>query len=439
MKPLAVTGVGCVSPLGVGLEALVRAFEDPAAARRRAFGGEPTVLVRDELPDAHGAEVWGFDVAEHIGPKGHRNFDRLTKYLIVAGKRALEDAGVKRDGEFVSSLRPEQVGICSSTAYGSLDSITELNLVAELEDPRYINPARFPNTVINAAAGYVSIWEDLRAPNATIVDGHCGAIDAVLSCETHLAHRRADGFLVGGGDALTEPLYLALARLGAIAAGDANWAPGDPESRGLHLGEGAAYLMVERVADARARGANVRAEIVGYGTAFEPPSRQGRLLHASQPAVSRAIRAALEDAAMTADDVDVVGFVGRRPPAVRPRRARGDRRSVRRSTGRDRCAEVDLRRVLQRCGGADPRLRGRVARGRPGRAHPSRRTRAVRDGARHCARLLRQRQRGHPAPPALRIRLSSLPLPGSWSRRLRRLHRVSWTLRRPIPASKSRA
>ena len=58
-------------------------------------------------------------------------------------------------GAFVGPLRPDQIGVCSSTAYGSLDSITELNLVAELEDPRYINPARFPNTVINAAAGYV--------------------------------------------------------------------------------------------------------------------------------------------------------------------------------------------------------------------------------------------------------------------------------------------
>ena len=159
MRPLAITGVGQVSPLGLGLEALREAFADPEAAAKRAFTGEPEVLTREKFPEAHSAEVWGFDPNAHLGDKGHRNFDRLTKYLIVAAKLALEDAGVKKDGEFVGALAPEQVGICSSTAYGSLDSITELNLVAELEDPRYINPARFPNTVINAAAGYVSIWE----------------------------------------------------------------------------------------------------------------------------------------------------------------------------------------------------------------------------------------------------------------------------------------
>ncbi|MFK7992117.1 MAG: beta-ketoacyl synthase N-terminal-like domain-containing protein [Sandaracinaceae bacterium] len=306
MKPLAVTGVGAVTPVGLGIEALERAFRDVDVAAVRAFAGEPTVLSPDKFPEAHTAEVWGFDAKEQLGPKGHRNFDRLTKYLIVAAKDALEDAGAKANREWIGALKPEQVGICSSTAYGSLDSITELNLVAELEDPRYINPARFPNTVINAAAGYVSIWEDLRAPNATIVDGNCGAIDAVLSCETHLAHRRADAFLVGGGDVLTEPLYLAFRRLGAIAAGDARWAPGEETSQGLHLGECAAYLMVERVADAAARGARVRAHIAGYGTAFDAPKLEARLLHVSSAAIARAIRGALNDAGMSRDDIDVV-------------------------------------------------------------------------------------------------------------------------------------
>lgn len=312
---LAITGVGAVSPLGVGADALREGFADPRAAAERAFGGESTVLDAEKFPEAHVAEVWGFDAKKEMGAKGHRNLDRLTKYLIVAGSRALTDAGVKDGKGFVSTLAPEQIGVCSSTAYGSLDSITELNLVAELEDPRYINPARFPNTVINAAAGYVSIWEDLRAVNATIVDGNCGAIDAVLSCETHLAHRRADAFLVGGGDVLTEPLYLALRRLGAIAGGASKWAPGARDSKGLHLGEGAAYLMVERVADAEARGASVRAILAGYGTAFDPPRKQSRLLHASGAAVSRAIQGALDDAGLAAGDVDVVcSSLGGLPP-----------------------------------------------------------------------------------------------------------------------------
>lgn len=306
MKPLAITGIGAVSPVSLDWEGLVAALRDPDGARARAFSGPCAALPADKLPGAVAAEVRGFDAVALLGEKGHRNFDRLTKYLIVAAKRALESADLKSEGKLTGKLGPDQIGICSSTAYGSLDSITELNIVAEREDPRYINPARFPNTVINAAAGYVSIWEDLRAPNVTIVDGNCGALDAVLTCETHLAHRRGDAFLVGGGDVLSEPLYVAFQRLGALAEGSAEWMPGSADSTGLHLGEGAAYLCVERRSEAEARGARVRAVIAGYGTAFEPPKEEALLLNATPIAVARAIRLALDDAGLPPSSVDAV-------------------------------------------------------------------------------------------------------------------------------------
>jgi len=297
VRPLAITGLGVVSPVGVGREAFVAALGDPSAAAKSAFDGEHTAFDPDKVKDPRAAEVWGFDAKEYLGQKGLRNFDRLTKFLIVAGKHALEDAGVKKDGEFVA-YAPKRVGICSSTAYGSLDAITELNLVAELEDPRYINPSRFPNTVINAAAGYVSIWEDLRAPNVTVVDGNCGALDTVLSCETHLTHGRADAFLVGGGEPLSSPLYLAYRKLGAVAESD--------DAPGLHFGEGAAYVCVERPVAARARGADILAYIAGYGTAFEAPLSPAALVHASADPVRRAIEDALEDASLSRADVDAV-------------------------------------------------------------------------------------------------------------------------------------
>ncbi|MEM9192946.1 MAG: beta-ketoacyl synthase N-terminal-like domain-containing protein [Myxococcota bacterium] len=290
---LAITGVGVVSPLGVGRPAFEASLANPEAAREKAFG-TPTVLDREKVGEAWAAEAWDFDAPSYLGKKGLRNFDRLTRFLVVAGKHALEDAGIKRDGEFVA-YGPSRVGICSSTAYGSLDAITELNLVAELEDPRYINPSRFPNTVINAAAGYVSIWEDLRAPNVTVVDGNCGALDAVVTSETHLAHRRGDVFLVGGGEVLSEPLYLAFKKLGVVA---------DREGEGFRFGEGAAYLVVERPEGAAGREATVLGTIAGYGTAFSPPASDAVLVHASSDSVVRAIRDALQDAGL--ERVDVV-------------------------------------------------------------------------------------------------------------------------------------
>ncbi|MFW6051168.1 MAG: beta-ketoacyl-[acyl-carrier-protein] synthase family protein [Myxococcota bacterium] len=299
MRPLAVTGLGVVSPLGVGREGFFAALGDPAAAERTAFAGTPTVVAEGAAPGGTVAEVWDFDPARWLGPKGHRNLDRLTKFLIVAAKHALEDAGLAGDGE-LRGVSAERVGVCAATAYGSLDAITELNRVAELEDPRYINPTRFPNTVINSSAGYVSIWIGLRAPNTTIVDGNCGALDAVLSAETHIGHGRGDVFLVGGGEVVSEPLVVAFRKLGALAD-----ARGDVEG-GLRIGEGAGFLCVEAPESARARGARVLAILTGYGTAFEPPASEAALVHASSDAVRRAVSAALREAGIGPGDVDVV-------------------------------------------------------------------------------------------------------------------------------------
>jgi 3-oxoacyl-[acyl-carrier-protein] synthase II len=305
MLPLAVTGLGIVSPFGIGRRDFVAALGAPEAASQRAFSGARSVLNEPRFELARVAEVPEFDATQYLGDKGLRNLDRATKMLVVAAKHALEDAGLKREGEFVA-LPSERIGVCAATAYGSLDSITEINRVAELEHPRYLNPSRFPNTVINAAAGYVSIWEGLEGPNVTIVDGNCGGIDAVLTAETHLATGRADALLVGGFEVLNEPLYLAFAKLGLISEGDAPSLPGEVVSRGTHLGEGAALLVLELAEAARARGAEVLAEVVGFGSAFEPPSSDAQLVHASDKAVERAVRAALRDAGLEAQDIDLV-------------------------------------------------------------------------------------------------------------------------------------
>ncbi len=288
---LAVTGVGLVSPLGLGLSALAEVATE--AARERAFGSVPTVVSPGAALGTRIAEVWGFDPSAHLGAKGHRNFDRLTKLQIVAAKQALEDAGIKSEGKFVA-LDPARVGVCSATAYGSLEEITELNRVAELEDPRYINPTRFPNTVINSAAGYVSIWEDLRAPNTTLVDGNTGALDGVLHAAVHLEQGRADAMVVGGGEVITEPLLIALRRLGLT------------ELPGFGLGEGAAFVVLERAASASARGRTARAFVLGYGSAFDAPEREAAVVHVDAGIIDRAIRGALVDADLSPGDVDLV-------------------------------------------------------------------------------------------------------------------------------------
>ena len=192
------------------------------------------------------------------------------------------------------------MGLVISNAYGSLEAITELDRVAVLEDARYINPARFPLTVSNSAAGYVSIWEDLRALNVSVSDGNCGALDAFGCADLFLASGRADALLVGGAEAMSEGLFAAFLRLRGPLRNR-----GSRSARAL-LGEGAALLAVETRQSARARGATELAEIVGYGSAFDPPDPEGVLVRPSSEAAEQAIAAALADAGVEPGAVDVV-------------------------------------------------------------------------------------------------------------------------------------
>lgn len=298
MKPRAITGLGIVSPLGIGREPFFRAMQAPTLlADAPPFAVETFDGTKYEGADV--AEVRAFDPAKYLGDKGLRTLDRLTKLLVVAARFAMHDAGFKKDNQYVQSS-PDRVGVCCSNAYGSLEAITELDRVAQLEDARYINPAKFPNTVANSASGYVSIWEDLRALNVSVSDGNCGALDTVACADIYLDAGRADAILVGGGEAISEPLFVAFLKLGALAADH------PPVVQGTRLGEGAVFLAMEPLALAHARGAHVRAEVTGYGTAFVPPESEASLIHPSPEAAERAIRSALADAGIGPDEVDVV-------------------------------------------------------------------------------------------------------------------------------------
>ena len=295
MQPRAVTGLGIVSTIGIGREAFFRGLASPTPALERPHRAIEA-FDASAYAGARVAEITDFDPTKFLGEKGLRTLDRLTKMLVVSARLALHDAGLKKDNAFVS-LAPERAGIVCSNAYGSLEAVTELDRVAVLEDARYINPAKFPNTVSNSASGYASIWEDLRALNVSVSDGNCGALDAVACADIYLETDRADVLLVGGAEALSEALFLAFRRFGA---------PITTAKASTLLGEGAALLCVEPLAKAQARNANVRAVITGYGTAFVAPPGEGSLISASSESLERAITSALEESGTKPSSIDVV-------------------------------------------------------------------------------------------------------------------------------------
>jgi 3-oxoacyl-[acyl-carrier-protein] synthase II len=350
VRPRVVTGIGVASALGVGRASFFDAMR--AGTPPNMNDGSAETFDASKYTQGVGgvriAEVRGFDATKYLGDKGLRSLDRLTKLLVVAARLALHDARLKKDGAWLTQGAcdkpwPDRVGIVVSNAYGSLEAISELHRVALLEDARYINPSRFPLTVSNSAAGYVSIWEQLRAVNVTVSDGNCGGLDAVACADVLLDNARADALLVGGAEAMSEALFVALYRLGATgsAAGKQPISPLRPHAdaacpdfpSGACIGEGAALVVLETREASRARGTESLAEVIGYGTAFATPEREASLVVATPEALAHAIAAALADAGVDAQDIDVVvsGASGLQPFDE------AELLAIRRSVGDDAC------------------------------------------------------------------------------------------------------
>jgi 3-oxoacyl-(acyl-carrier-protein) synthase len=281
---LVITGYGIVSTVGVGNDAFESAL--PHAERHTATKASS---------DAVGAplirEIPEFDPAPWLGDKGLRSLDRLTKELVLAARFALHDAGLKKDGAYVG-VDAEAIGFCCSNAYGSLEAINELDRVAVLEDARYINPSKFPNTVSNTAAGYASIWEDVRALNVSVSDGNCGALDTFVLARQFFETDRASVLAVGGGEALSESIALAFGRLGSLVSE-------------CVIGEGASFAIVETEAHAAQRGAKAIAEVLGASTTFGATASDS-LFVPSERALVRAIDEVCAQAGISADSVDAV-------------------------------------------------------------------------------------------------------------------------------------
>ena len=160
---------GSASALGIGREAFFRALDGaPRASRRAARSPIESFDASKYDGRARSPRCRDFDATKYLGDKGLRTLDRLTKLLVVAARLGAARRGLQEGQRVRPRSRRSASASCCSNAYGSLEAITELDRVAKLEDARYINPAKFPNTVANSASGYVSIWEDLRALNVSV-------------------------------------------------------------------------------------------------------------------------------------------------------------------------------------------------------------------------------------------------------------------------------
>jgi 3-oxoacyl-[acyl-carrier-protein] synthase II len=295
---IVVTGVGVVSPLGVGREVFWHGL-------KAGLDGIVDISIFDtsNLPCHKAGQVKDFFPEQSLGRKGLKYLDRCAQLLGVATGLALADAGL--------SIQPADnsaTGLVVGTAFGGLNSICRFDQQALTQGPHYVNPMDFPNTVINSAAGQTAIRYGLVGLNATITAGCTSSLHAIKYGVDSIRTGQAAIVLAGGVEELNFALYLGFCKLGILSGSRQGQvervAPFDAHRNGLILGEGAALIVLETLEGARARNAKVYAEVLGFGNCHDErhPCRDSR----GEAGASRAMRLALQDAGVDSQDVDFI-------------------------------------------------------------------------------------------------------------------------------------
>ena len=297
-KRVVVTGIGVVAPNGVGKE------EFWGNCFAGVSGIKPITLFDTSKYRCHLAgEVSNFQPEQYLGPKGLRNLDRTTLLSLVAAKLAIDDAHLE-----ITDANRNDIGVVLGSTMGSVHSISEFDRVGLREGPRYVNPAHFPNAVINSPASQVAIRFKLRGLNSTISTGFTASLDAIGYAIDMLRLGRVKTLLVGGVEELCLETFLGFYKLGFLATSQNGYPPAyEPFGRnrcGALLGEGAVFVVLELLEDAMTRGASVCAELLGYGTQFHSASLYRYDPQAQGPIA--AVRQALEDAGLSPEDIDYI-------------------------------------------------------------------------------------------------------------------------------------
>lgn len=301
---VAVIGLGLVTPGGVGVEASWAAVQKgtSTAAHDPELAGNPVAI---------SCRVPGFDPDALLGARRALRLDRYVQLALVAAHEATADAGLDP-----SAWDDGRVGVVIGTAGGGLRTFEAQQQALLDEGPSQVSPLLLPMYLPNMVAGQIAIEFGARGPNLVVSTACASGATAIGAARDLLNSGRCDLVLAGGTEALLEPLTMAgFARMGALSRlEDPATAsrPFDADRDGFVAAEGAAVLVLQRAADARADARRIRGRIVGYGASADAyhitkPDPEGR-------GAAAAIQAALSDADASVDDVQHVNAHGTSTP-----------------------------------------------------------------------------------------------------------------------------
>ncbi|MGR5062559.1 beta-ketoacyl-ACP synthase II [Photobacterium sp. DNB22_13_2] len=307
-RRVVVTGMGMLSPVGNSVESSWKAllagtsgistiehFDASAFATR--FAG----LVKD------------FNCEEYMTKKDARKMDLFIQYGIAAGVQALNDSGIE-----VTEENAARVGVAIGSGIGGLGLIEANHQSLMEKGPRKISPFFVPSTIVNMIAGHLSIMHGLRGPNIAISTACTTGLHNIGHAARMIAYGDADAMLAGGAEKASTPLGMggfAAAKALSTRNDDPQGAsrPWDKDRDGFVLGDGAGMMMLEEYEHAKARGAKIYAELVGFGMS-------GDAYHMTSPSAdgsggALAMEACIRDAGINADKIGYINAHGTSTPA----------------------------------------------------------------------------------------------------------------------------
>ena len=304
---VVVTGLGALTPLGTDAQS---SWDGMVKGHS---GIKPITSFNTEgYPVRFGGQVPDFDVGQFLPPKEARRMDGFIQHGLVAGIQAVEDAGLEPD-----SLTLDRIGVAIGSGIGGIKTIETCHDVLLEKGPQKVSPFFVPSCIINMVAGHLSIKYGFQGPNIAVTTACTTGTHNIGLAARMIAYGDADVMVAGGAEKATAPTTMAgFASMKALSGRNEDPAaasrPWDKDRDGFVLSDGAAVIVLESLDHARARGANIYCELVGFGMSADAS-------HMTSPAqngggAARSMRVALADAELPVTAVDYINAHGTSTP-----------------------------------------------------------------------------------------------------------------------------
>ena len=303
-RRVVVTGLGIVSPLGLGVKENETALFEGSSG----VGFIKTFTPDENFPVKIAGEVKGFDPEQYIDHKNVKKMDRFIHYAVACSKMALEDSGVE-----INDQNAERVGVTVGVGLGGLPAIEKYHDVFRERGVKKITPFFIPMLIANLASGQVSIMFGAKGPNSCVVTACATGTHSIGEATRFIQYGDADVMFAGGTESVITPLCVggfnaskALSTRNDDPQGASR--PFDKDRDGFVVGEGGGVLILEELEIAKKRGAKIYGEIIGYGL-------NGDAYHITAPSprgegAARCLKLALNNAGINKEDVDYINAHG---------------------------------------------------------------------------------------------------------------------------------